>query len=68
MGLFSFGIVMFEIFSRKEPYEGEDDMIELLNKVIRRKHRPTPPAKMPLEFANLMKVRYRGAHPCLFTA
>jgi len=65
--LLSFGIVMFEIFSRKEPYEGEDDMIELLNKIIRRKHRPCPPAKMPIEFVNLMKVRWYKSRSRLLT-
>lgn len=63
----SFGITMYELFSRKDPYEELDssDLNGLTDEIIRRKTRPVPPEWAPQEFKNLMKVkepRPRSSH------
>ena len=55
--VFSFGMTMYEVFSRKEPYEDDEmELNQLLVSIVRRKHRPLPPKIMPTGFAHLMKV------------
>ena len=55
--VYSFGIVMFEIFSREDPYEDLNyDTAMLVQNILGRKLRPTAPANMPSELAVLMSV------------
>jgi serine/threonine protein kinase len=54
---YSFGITMYEIFSRKDPYyQSNEEVPNLLLNIVRRKLRPEPPAHMPTGFVNLFKV------------
>lgn len=54
--VYSFGIIMYEMYSRKDPYEGEDPM-EVLTLVVDKavQKRPTPPLHCPAENQVLMR-------------
>ena len=54
--VYAFGIVMYEVFSRKEPYEGEDEALvleDVVNPSINK--RPTAPSNCPPQVAELME-------------
>ena len=56
--VFSFGIIIYEAFSRKDPYEGEEeDAKQILAKVANPKinKRPPTPRDCPTQLASLMK-------------
>ena len=57
--VYSFGILLYEIYARKDPYDGEDYRVvlrEVCDPIINR--RPNPPSNMPTRVAALM-------HDCL---
>lgn len=64
--IYSFGIVLFEIASRKLPYteeywerfqrNGYFQAKDCINAIVRDQCRPTPPPDCPPEFAKLMQV------------
>lgn len=59
--VYSFGIVLYEVFSRSEPYAGEkyDDVIRLVtDKAVNK--RPPVPHNCPKEIAALMKHCLKG--------
>jgi len=41
--VFSFGIILYEVYSRKDPYEGEEDAMEVLRAVRDKNVRKRPP-------------------------
>lgn len=41
---YSFGIVLYELYSRRDPYEGEDDVDEVLRLIADKNTRKRPPA------------------------
>jgi hypothetical protein len=46
--VFSFGVILWELFTKKEPYEGQfADVADLSNAVVNRESRPEMPADMP---------------------
>ena len=54
--VYSFGIILYEVYSRRDPYEGEDPMLvlkEVMDRNIRR--RPAFPANMPAPVQSLMR-------------
>jgi guanylate cyclase, other len=56
--VYSFGIILYEIYSRKDPYHGEDDPRNVLrlvaDKAVRKRPQPIP-KNMPTEVQALMK-------------
>jgi guanylate cyclase len=59
--MYSLGIIMYEVFSRKDPYEGEDHR-EVLRQIADKdiNKRPPVPPSCPLEAAELMKKCLQG--------
>lgn len=57
--IYSFGIILYEVYSRKDPYEGEDpdEVLSLVRKRDVRK-RPPVPRNMPTSMESIM-------HDCL---
>eukprot|EP00043_Microstomoeca_roanoka_P017580 m.184170 g.184170 ORF g.184170 m.184170 type:complete len:1326 (+) comp16663_c4_seq1:290-4267(+) len=53
--VYSFSIILFEIFSRKDPYPAEADLETVLRDVVKRKKRPDIPSNCPENIAQLMK-------------
>jgi len=53
--VFSFGILLFEVYSRKDPYEGEDPA-KVLHQIVDKKHQKRPPKQnsMPPPIQSLM--------------
>lgn len=62
--VFSFGVILYEVFARRDPYEGEN-VKEVLKLVADKKtrKRPPPPRHMPDPVKSLMKdcVEEEGA-------
>ena len=54
--VFSFGVVLYEVFARRDPYEGENanEVLKLVADKKTRK-RPPPPRHMPDPVKTLMK-------------
>lgn len=54
--VYSFGIILFEVFSRKDPYEDDTDATEVLRMVANKsvKKRPPVPRAMPDKIKALM--------------
>jgi class 3 adenylate cyclase len=54
--VYSFGIILYELFSRKDPYEGEDPA-SVLDRVVDKKInlRPPVPEGCPMRIAEIMK-------------
>ena len=54
--VYSFGIILYEVFSRRDPYEGEGNTKEILSLVCDKlvKKRPLPPRNMPDKIKSLM--------------
>lgn len=53
--VYAFGIILYELYSRKDPYEGEDPSVvlkEIVNKEINK--RPPVPAGAPRKIADIM--------------
>ena len=53
--VYSFGIILYELYSRKDPYEGEDPatvLDEIVDKNVNK--RPSVPAGMPPKIAEIM--------------
>lgn len=60
--VFSFAIVLFEVFSRQHPYEDDDQIMEVLLGEIsdpRIQRRPSIPEKCPREIVEMMKVCWK---------
>jgi serine/threonine protein kinase len=59
--IYSFGMIMYEIYSRKTPYEGENPR-KILRKICdpRVNHRPTIPANCPDKMREIMKKCWNG--------
>ncbi|EGD74805.1 TKL/DICTY4/DRK protein kinase [Salpingoeca rosetta] len=53
--VYSFAIIMAEVFSRQDPYPAMEDMDKVLREVVRRKRRPSIPRAMPAELSIIMK-------------
>ena len=54
--VYSFGIILYEVYSRREPYEGEDlqSALQLVaDKSVQK--RPEIPSEWPTEMANLIR-------------
>jgi serine/threonine protein kinase len=46
--VYSFGVILWELFTKKEPFEGKyADVADLTNAVVNREQRPEVPADMP---------------------
>jgi serine/threonine protein kinase len=46
--VYSFGVILWELFTKKEPFEGKyADVADLTNAVVNREQRPEMPADMP---------------------
>lgn len=63
--LHSFGICVYEVLSRKEPYADQEDFEQTMRDVVRKKLRPELPADAPKEVILLLgrrvsKANYRG--------
>ncbi|EDQ85184.1 uncharacterized protein MONBRDRAFT_29467 [Monosiga brevicollis MX1] len=57
--VYSFGMVMFEVFSREDPYEDMSfDSNTLVQNILGRKLRPVTPENMPPELAVLMNEAF----------
>lgn len=52
---FSFGVLLWEMFTRKEPYEGEKDLVALAFRIAVQGHRLTIPPSVPAPITLLMK-------------
>lgn len=52
--MYAFGVVLFEMMTRKQPYAGEDPEV-VLRDVIKEKRRPELPRGVPSELATIMK-------------
>jgi serine/threonine protein kinase len=63
--VYSFGMILYEVFSRKEPYEGEDH-IEVLQQIVdkRVKKRPPVPLHCPPQVQAMMTECLRDDPMC----
>ena len=52
--VYAFGVVLFEMMTRSDPYEGED-FDEVLRDVIKEKKRPELPRGIPAEMVTIMQ-------------
>lgn len=55
--MYSFGMILYEVFSRKDPYEEEEDLMEVLKQIVDPKihKRPPAPKDCPAQIASLMQ-------------
>ena len=47
--VYSTGVVAFEIMSREDPYEDEENLTDLVRDIMKRKRRPIVPVSCPAE-------------------
>ena len=58
--VYAFAIILYEVFSRKDPYPVDADLETVLKEVVKRKRRPIVANNMPANIAQLMKEAW---HP-----
>lgn len=54
--VFSFGVILIEVYSRKDPYEGEESTSDILKEIADKKiqRRPTVPADCPPQIRSMI--------------
>eukprot|EP00049_Salpingoeca_infusionum_P008184 m.132642 g.132642 ORF g.132642 m.132642 type:complete len:578 (+) comp13940_c0_seq1:2404-4137(+) len=52
--VYAFGFIVYEAFSRKDPFDGEDDVEKVVEAVVSKNKRPPVPAECPPDIAQLM--------------